>query len=299
MPDGKWDEVVRSRTIFARITPQQKLKIVEILKKQNEIVAVTGDGVNDILALKRADIGVAMGVRGSDVARDSSDIVLLDDNFASIVKAVRQGRRVFDNIKKSVKFLLAANVGEVFVVVLALLFGWPLIFLPLGILWMNLVTDSLPALALAVEPSEKDVMKRGARKDGLLAGIWPWILVAGILMVTSALFVFDFGLSNYSLEVARTMAITCAIFFELFFAFSCKSDESLFKTGLLNNMYLVYAVLISGGLHLLMVYSSLGNVFGFVSLTMNQLGISVLAGLSGLVVFELWKIGKSFSSRRR
>lgn len=299
LPDEKWDEVVKDRTIFARVTPQQKLKIVEILKQQHEIVAVTGDGVNDILALKKADIGIAMGIRGSDVARDSSDIVLLDDNFASIVKAVRQGRRVFDNMKKSIKFLLAANMGEVFVVIVGLLMGWPLIFLPLTILWMNLVTDSLPALALAVEPVERDVMKRQPRSDGLLSGIWQWILLAGVLMVVSSLLIFNYGLNNFGIEVARTMAISGAIFFELFFAFSCKSNKSLFKTGILDNKYLIYAVLISAGLHLLVIYTLLGSVFGFVALSLSQLGLSVLAGLGGLVVFESWKLVNGFVGERR
>jgi P-type Ca2+ transporter type 2C len=289
--DG-WYKIVKTKTIFARITPEQKLKVVEILKKQNETVAVTGDGVNDILALKRADIGIAMGIRGSDVARDSSDMVLLDDNFASIIKAIRQGRRVFDNLKKSIKFLLAANIGEVFVVMLGLIFGLPLVFLPLSILWMNLVTDSLPALALAVEPSEKDVMKRGPKNNNLLSGIWKTTLVAGILMVVAALWVFNYGLTNFGIDIARTMAITTAIFFELFFAFSCKSDSSLFKTGILNNKYLIYAVLISAGLHLIMIYTFFGKLFGFVSLTFPQLGISVLLGLMGLIVFEIWKLIK-------
>ena len=294
LDENGWYKIVRTKMIFARVTPQQKLKIVEILKKQNETVAVTGDGVNDILALKRADIGIAMGIRGSDVARDSSDMVLLDDNFASIIKAIRQGRRVFDNLKKSIKFLLAANVGEVFVVMLGLIFGMPLIFLPLSILWMNLVTDSLPALALAVEPSEKNVMKKGPKNDGLLSGIWKTILVAGILMVISSLWIFDYGLTNFGIDIARTMAISAAIFFELFFAFSCKSDSSLFKTGILNNKYLIYAVLISAGLHLLAIYSGIGSVFGFVSLTGKQLGMSVLIGMNGLIVFEGWKILKHF-----
>jgi len=289
LADDRWHDVVKTKTIFARVTPQQKLKIVDILKEQNETVAVTGDGVNDILALKRADIGISMGIRGSDVARDSSDVVLLDDNFASIVLAVRQGRRVFDNLKKSIKFLLAANVGEVFVVILGLLFGLPLVFLPLAILWMNLVTDSLPALALAVEPAGENVMKRGPKSDGLLSGIWKSILIAGVLMVMVSLFIFDYGLTNFGVDVARTMAISTAIFFELFFAFSCKSKESLFKTGILNNRYLIYAVLVSAGLHLLAIYTLLGGVFGFVGLTLSQLGLSVLLGLSGLVVFEVGK----------
>ena len=288
--ENEWYKVVRTKTIFARVTPQQKLKIVDILKKQNETVAVTGDGVNDILALKRADIGIAMGIRGSDVARDSSDMVLLDDNFASIIKATHQGRRVFTNLKKSIKFLLAANVGEVFVIILGLILGMPLIFLPLAILWMNLVTDSLPALALAVEPAEKNIMKHKPKSGGLLSGIWKSIVVAGFLLVSISLWIFNYGLINFGIEVARTMAISTAIFFELFFAFSCKSDLSLFKTGILNNKYLIYAVLVSGGLHLLAVYSGLGNVFGFVALTGWQLGMSVLLGMSGLIVFEGWKL---------
>lgn len=282
----RWDKVVRTATIFARVTPEQKLKIVETLKKQDEVVAVTGDGVNDILALKRSDVGVAMGKRGSDVARDSSDIVLMDDNFASIVNAVRQGRRVFDNLKKSMKFLLAANIGEVFVVLLGLIMGLPLIFLPLAILWMNLVTDSLPALALAMEPSEKDVMRRKPRNEELLTDIWGAIILAGILMVVSVFFVFNLGIANSGLGVARTMAISTAIFFELFFVFSCKANRSLFRDGILNNKYLVYAVLVSAGLHLGLVYSGAGAVFGFVGLGLKELGICVLAGLSGLVAFE-------------
>ena len=297
LPDDQWDSIVREKVIFARITPQQKLKIVQILKNQNETVAVTGDGVNDILALKKADIGVAMGMRGSDVARDTSDMVLLDDNFASIIKAVKQGRRVFANLKKSIKFLLAANVGEVFVVILALMIGWPLIFLPLAILWMNLVTDSLPALALAVEPAEKSIMKKKPKADGLLSGIWSWILIAGLLMVGSSLFVFSYGLNNFNLEIARTMAITTAIFFELFFVFSCKSDRSLFRTGILNNKYLIYSVLLSAVLQLAMVYTFAGKVFEFVPLTGGQLGLSVVAGLSGLVVFEGWKLVKLIKSK--
>jgi Ca2+-transporting ATPase len=294
LSDEKWDEVVRTKMIFARVTPQQKLRIVDTLRSQGEIVAVTGDGVNDILALKRADIGVAMGRRGSDVARDSSDMVLLDDNFASIIKAVRQGRRVFDNLKKSLMFLLAANAGEVLVVLAGLMFGLPLIFLPLAILWMNLVTDSLPALALAVEPAEKNVMKRGPKDDSLLAGIWGSIVLAGVLMVLSVLLVFNYGISHFGIDVARTMAISTAIFFELGFSFSCKSKKSLFATGILNNKYLIWAVLVSAGLHIALIYSVLGMAFGFVPLSFLQMGISVLLGLSGIVVFE---IGKFFSKK--
>jgi len=294
LDDKEWHDLVRTKTIFARVTPQQKLKVIDILKEQNETVAVTGDGVNDILALKRADIGIAMGIRGSDVARDSSDMILLDDNFASIVKAINQGRRIDDNLKKSIKFLLAANVGEVFVVAFGLFFGWPLIFLPLAILWINLVTDSLPALALAVEPAEIGVMKRKPSSDSMLTGIWRSIVLAGVLMVVTSLWIFNYGLTNFDIGVARTMAISSAIFFELFFAFSCKSNDSLFRSGIFNNKYLIYAILISAGLHLLALYTVVGSVFGFVALSGMQLGLSVLMGLSGLVVFEIWKLVRMF-----
>ncbi len=289
LDENKWDNIVKENTIFARTTPEQKLKIVEILKKQKQVVAVTGDGVNDILALKKADIGVAMGIRGSDAARDSSDMVLLDDNFASIVKAVKQGRVVFDNLKKSIKFLLAANVASLFVILIALILRMPLPLLPLAILWMNLVTDSLPALALAVEPGEEDVMERKPRKNGLLSGIWTWILVAGILNFISIIWIFTYGL-NFSLETARTMAVTSGIFFELFFVFACKSENSIFKTGILNNKWLLGAVGSSIVLHLIAVYTGLGKVFQFVPLTLGQWSWVLLASLSGLVVFEVWKL---------
>jgi len=285
----QWDEIVKDRAIFARTTPEQKLKIVEILKKQKQVVAVTGDGVNDILALKKADIGISMGVRGSDVARDSSDMVLLDDNFASIVKAVKQGRVVFDNMKKSIKFLLAANAADLFVILFALLMRFPLPMLPLAILWMNLVTDSLPAFALAVEPGEKGIMNRKPKKNGLLGGIWGWILVAGILNFIFIIWLFGYGLKS-NLEVARTMAVTTGIFFELFFVFACKSNSSLFKTGIFNNKWLFYAVGMSVGLHLIAIYTGLRNIFEFVPLGLGQWGLVLLASLSGLFVFEGWKL---------
>jgi len=291
LTESQWNDVVKNKTIFARVNPKQKLKIVEILKKQNETVAVTGDGVNDILALKKADIGIAMGRRGADVSRDSSDMVLLDDNFASIVKAVRQGRRVFDNIKKSIKFLLTANVDSTLVVLIALLVGLPLPFLPLAILWMNLVTDSLPALALAVEPAEKDIMEK-PKKGGLLTGIWLFILVGGFIGFLSSIGIFYYSLNFFGIETARTMAISTAIIFELFFVFTCKTDKSLFKTGILNNKYLIYAFIASFLIHIVALYTPLSKAFLFTPLTLVQFGIVIAASLSGLILFEIWKLIK-------
>jgi len=297
LPEEKWDEVVRTKTIFARMTPEHKLKVVDILKKQNEIVAVTGDGVNDILALKRADVGISMGIRGTDVARDSSDIVLLDDNFASIVGAVKQGRRVFDNIKKSIKFLLSVNVANTFIILTSLLIDMPLLFLPLALLWMNLVTDSLPALALSVEPMEDGIMERRSENRGLLYGIWGEILVAGIINFIMVIWLFNIANNNFGLDVARTMAVTSSVFLAMFLAFSFKSKKSLFETGIINNKYLIYAVLISTGLHLIAIYTNLGILLGFVALNGMQLSYSVLAGLSGIVIFEGWKLLNFFKRK--
>jgi len=296
LSEEEWARTVQKKNIFARVTPKQKLKIVEILKLQRETVAVTGDGVNDILALKKADVGISMGVRGSDVARDSSDIVLLDDNFASIVGAIRQGRRVFDNMKKSISFLLAVNAANIFIIIWSLLRDMPLPFIPLAILWMNLITDSLPALALAVEKEEKDIMRRGPSGQGILSEIWGTILFAGILNFLVVTLVYEWALDAYTLEVARTMAITVSVFFALFFIFSCKSKEILTFKRAFNNKWIIYTVLLSSVVHLTAVYTQLGTLFEYVPLDRTQLCISILLGIIPLIFFELQKYLRSILS---
>jgi len=287
----QFDKIVMEYIIFARVTPKQKLRIVEVLKQHNHTVAVTGDGINDLLALKKADIGIAMGIRGSDVVRDGADLVLLDDNFSSIINGIKEGRTVFENIKKAVKFLLATNVAGIFIVMFSFIIGLPLPLLPLAILWMNLVTDSLPALALGFEKSEDNIMKRKPSKNGLLKGIWKSVVVAGILNFIVCMVIFIYGL-NFSLDIARTMIITTAIMFELFFVITCKSSKSIFKDHVFDNKYLIGAILVSTALHMIAVYTVLGKVFGFVPLTLNQLLISVAVSSIGLVVFEGWKLIK-------
>ncbi|MEM4271805.1 MAG: HAD-IC family P-type ATPase, partial [Candidatus Pacearchaeota archaeon] len=237
LSDLEFNDAVKEKVIFARITPELKLRIIQVLKKQQEIVAVTGDGINDVLALKEAHIGVAMGIRGADVSRESSDIILLDDNFASIVKAVREGRRVYDNMKKSIKFHLAANVDEIMVVLFALILAFPLPLLPLAILWMNLITDSLPSLALTVEPAEENIMQRKPRdpKEGILKGISTFILIAGIIAFIMTILIFALNYKT-DLEKARTMALTVSVFCELFIVFSCRSREkNVWKIGFFSN----------------------------------------------------------------
>ncbi len=294
MSDKELYDNINNICVFSRISPEDKLKIINILKKRNEIVAMTGDGVNDALALKRADIGVAMGIKGTDVARDSSDIILMDDNFNSIVRGVEEGRRIFDNIKKSIKYLLAANFYELFFILLIILI-WRnpelLPLLPLQILWINLVTDSLPALALSAEPPEKDIMKRKPSKDGILKGMTHFIFFAGIvgLIIISIAFLMNAN----DIPKARTMVVTVSISYQMMLSFNCKSNKSFFNFS--GNKYLIYAVLISSALHLALLYSPLNSIFGFVHLTGYEWIQIIGLSFAGFVSMEILK---RFSEKR-
>jgi Ca2+-transporting ATPase len=261
MSDEELGKEIYDVAIFARISPGDKLRIVEVLKSKKEIVAVTGDGVNDAPALKKADIGIAVG-RGTDVAKDASDIILVDNNFASIVKSVREGRRVYDNIKKFVKYMLSANFDEIMLVMFGIFMGFPLILLPLQILWINLITDSFPALALSTEEAEGDVMKRKPKKEGILKGVVGFIILAGLLAFIISFVLFYLNIAD--LSKARTMAVTTGVIFEMFLVFNCKSSKSVFKSKW--NKYIVYAVLLSVFLHLLVIYTPISALFEFSSL---------------------------------
>lgn len=294
--DDELAEKLRNVKIFARVTPKRKLRIIEVLKKQGEIVAVTGDGVNDALALKRADIGIAMGIRGTDVARDTSDMILLDDNFASIVKAVEEGRRTDDNTRKFIKYLLSVNFAEIGIILFSILAKLPLPLLPLQILWINLVTDSFPALALGVEPAEEGVMQRKPRdpKEGILKGIIAFIIIAGLLAFLSKLIIFnwEYLLAGAAIAKTRTMVLTTGIMFEMFFVFTCRSDKSIFKLGLFSNKLLLYAVCIAITLHMIAIYTPLSVVFKLVPLGLaDWLKVIALSSI-GLVAFEIRKILK-------
>jgi P-type Ca2+ transporter type 2C len=279
--------------IFARTTPAQKLRITKLLQKKGEIVAITGDGVNDALALKAADIGIAMGIRGTDVARDVSDIVLVDDNFASLVEGVKQGRKTYDNIKKFTKYLLAVNFDEILLILMALFLKWPLPLLPLQILWINLVTDSFPALTLIFEKQE-NVMKTKPRKEkSILDNIWKFIIVAGVFAFIIAFAVYLIGMKKgFPIELTRTLVLTTTIIYELLFIYTCRSDDSIFKKGFFSNKWMNIAVLFSIAMHLVLIYTALGNFFGTVPLTLDNWLLILPFAVSGLIVFEVAKLFK-------
>jgi Ca2+-transporting ATPase len=289
--DEEFEKMVREKTIFARITPEIKLRIIKVLKNEGEIVAVTGDGVNDILALKEAHIGVAMGIRGTDVAKDVSDIILLDDNFTTIVHAIREGRRVYDNMKKSIKLHISANIDELLVVTSAIALSMPLPFLPLAILWMNLITDSLPSIALSVEKEEENIMKRGPinHSHHILNGIFKFIIIAGILSFagTIALFALNY---QADLEKARTMALTASVFCELFIALSCRSEtKPIWKLGIMSNKFMLIAIVAAGALQIAAIYSPLAAILGLKAISLGELGLSIAVSSLGFVFFEIAK----------
>lgn len=281
--------------VFARVDPSHKVRILEALQSKGEIVAMTGDGVNDAPALKKADVGVAMSITGTDVAREASDVVLLDDNFATIVRAIKEGRTIYDNIRKFVRYLLAVNFSEIFLIMVAILIKLPLPLLPLQILWINLATDSLPALSLGADPSEKDVMKRKPRNpsETILHRGLPFLITVGALAFATTFIVFliSFLWMKQPLEQARTMALSTSIMFELFFVFTMRSEKkTIFELGALTNKYMVGAVLISIVLHLVLIYTPLSIAFGLASIGIVQwlivLGFSIL----GFAIFELKKV---------
>ena len=275
---------IKKYSVFARVTPEHKVRIVKAWQKNGEIVAMTGDGVNDSPALKNADIGIAMGKNGTDVAKNASDIILTDDNFVTIVEAVKQGRNIYDNIRKAIHFLIATNIGEIVTIFVGLVLGLKSPLLAIQLLWINLVTDSLPAIAIGLEPPEKDIMERKPidSKKGIFAdGLWSKIILEGIMLGMLTLIAFSIGNKYYGLEVARTMAFISMGVLELVHCFNIKSEKSILKIGILENKYLIgsfiIGILVQG---IVVIIPSLAEIFNLVNLNRNQwlitLGISLL-----------------------
>ncbi|MBM3190225.1 MAG: cation-translocating P-type ATPase, partial [Chloroflexi bacterium] len=277
--------LVEEVPVYARVSPEHKVKIVEALKERGHFVAMTGDGVNDAPALKRADIGVAMGITGTDVSKEASDMVLLDDNFATIVNAIEEGRTIYENIRKFVKYIISSNVGEISLMLMAPLLGWPMPLTAVQLLWINLVTDGLPGLALGVEPADPSVMKRPPHppdESVLARGLGRYILWVGLLLgavCLSAQWIFSHTVEDA--RVWQTVVFTTLGLSQMGNALAVRSDrESLFRLGLLSNKPLLGAVVLTILLQLAVIYVPfLQHIFETAPLSAGQLGVCAL--LSG------------------
>ncbi len=302
MPDHEFTEKVEDITAYARVAPEQKLKIVKALQARHQFVAMTGDGVNDAPALKRADIGVAMGITGTDVSKEASAMILLDDNFSTIVQAVKEGRKIYDNIRKFIRYLLATNGGEIMTIFFAQILGFPIPLLPIHILWINLVTDSLPALALSVEPAEDDVMQRPPRnpRESIFAhGLGIQTIWVGALMAVLVL-----SVQYFSMDINgkwQTMVFTVLCFTQLANALAIRSDKkSLFQQGLLSNKSMLGAVALSILMQLAVIYiKPLNDIFRTQPLSTGEL--AACAGISAIVfaAVEIEKLVRRIMTARR
>ena len=273
IPESEFRRNIMKYSVFARVTPEHKSQIVKAFQSTGAVVAMTGDGVNDAPALKNADIGIAMGQNGTDVAKNASDMILTDDNFVTIVEAVKYGRTIFNNIRKAIHFLIATNVGEIVTIFLGLLIGMRSPLLAIQLLWINLITDSLPAIALGLDNPEKDIMNhkpRNPKKSIFADGLWGKIIVEGIMIGVLNLLAFSIG-RRYSLDVARTMAFVSLGLLELVHSFNIRSEESIFKTGIFQNKYLCLAFLGGALLQIIVVIvPSWAEVFKLTNLTTKQ-----------------------------
>ncbi|MEJ2241045.1 MAG: cation-translocating P-type ATPase, partial [Candidatus Bathyarchaeota archaeon] len=287
--DEDFTKIIEDVRVFARVSPEHKLRIVKTLKKIGHIVAMTGDGVNDAPAVKRADIGVAMGITGTDVTKEASDMVLGDDNFATIVNAVKGGRIIYDNIRKFIRFLIALNFTELLLIGSFALIGLPIPLLPVMILWLNLVTDGPPAMALSVDPPNDDVMQKSPRspKEGVLYGNLKFILASTLIQLVVEIIAFWWGFNiQGSIQKARTMVFAVACFYELVVIWNCRSEtRHAFRVGFFNNKALLAAIVISVFSTVLVIYTpALQFLFQTISLGLSDLILVILLSLSGFLL---------------
>lgn len=307
LSDEEFSEKINDYRVFARVSPEHKVKIVKAYKAHGNIVSMTGDGVNDAPSLKYADIGVAMGITGTDVSKGASDMILTDDNFTTIVHAIEEGRNIYNNIKKAVIFLLSCNLGEVITVFVSILFFWPVPLLPTQILWINLITDTFPALALGVDPGDKDVMKkkpRDPRESFFAEGAGVRAIIGGTLIGILTLAAFYFGLQEHGyslgstnipedvLTYSRTMSFVVLAASQLFYSLTMRnSTKSIFQIGLFTNKYLIGAIIIGFILQFgVITVPFLANAFNVHNLSLYDWGLVVLFALIPLAVNELIKV---------
>ncbi|MBL7148419.1 MAG: HAD-IC family P-type ATPase, partial [Nanoarchaeota archaeon] len=296
LSEEEFEKVVQRANIFARVTPKMKSKIIQTLQKQGEIVAMTGDGVNDAPALKSADIGISMGIIGTDVARESSEIVLTDDNFSSIVNAVEEGRTVFRNVRRTSFFLITTNVAEDITIVGALAIGAPLPMLPIQLLYLNLVTDTFTGIGLAMEPTHEDVLKvppKPKKEKILNRDLFPFLILIAVLMALGTIPLFLHYLPE-GIEKARTMAFASMSMFQIFNVFNMRSiKRSLFKIGIFKNKWVNLAVIASFVLMLAVLYVPfLQQIFQFVAISFKELLLVILITISIFVAGETYKLIK-------
>ena len=293
MSQHELEQNIMDYSVFARVSPEHKVRIVKAFQSTGAVVAMTGDGVNDAPALKNADIGIAMGKGGTDVAKNAADMILLDDNFVTIVEAVKQGRNIYDNIKKAIHFLISTNIGEIVTIFFGLVLGIKSPLLAIQLLWINLVTDSLPAIALGLEKEEENIMSRLPRnpKKNLFAdGLWWKIIIEGAMLGMFTLLAFSIGNRLYSVEVGRTMAFLTLGILELVHSFNIKSEESIFKIGIFENKYLIGALVLGVILQVIVVVvSPLAQVFSLVPLTGIQWLYTVLIAVAPIPIVEIQK----------
>jgi Ca2+-transporting ATPase len=293
MTERQLDEHVETIRVYARASPEQKLRIVKALQRKDHVVAMTGDGVNDAPALKSSDIGVSMGLNGTDVARQASDMVLADDNFATIVRAVEEGRNIYDNVRKAIKFLFSGNIGEVLAVFFGILLNLPLPLIAIQILWVNLITDSLPSLALGMEPPDKGLMKRKPRRrsEGIINRLMllDMALIGGIIGI-GTLGIFYVMLPS-GLDYARTMAFAALVVFQMWNVINCKAGEqTAFKTATFNNVFAWLAIVISFALLAAIIYIPFTRgLFGAVPLTLNDWGLILILTMPVFIIVEMRK----------
>ena len=293
IPQKELEKNIKEYSVFARVTPEHKVRIVKAWQHTGAVVAMTGDGVNDSPALKNADIGIAMGKNGTDVAKNASDMILTDDNFVTIVEAVKQGRNIYDNIKKAIHFLIATNIGEIVTIFMGLVLGMKSPLLAIQLLWVNLVTDSLPAIALGLEPAEKDIMKRkpiNSKKSIFADGLWNKIIIEGIMIGMFTLVSFSIGNKYYGLEIGRTMAFITIGLLELIHSFNIKSEESIFNMGILENKYLIGSFILGVIIQtIVVIIEPLADIFKLSQLNITQWIITILISILPIPIMELQK----------
>ena len=294
MPDGELDEKISKISVYARVSPENKIRIVDAWQRRGHVVSMTGDGVNDAPALKKADIGVAMGITGTEVSKDAASMILMDDNFATIIKAVANGRNVYRNIKNAIQFLLSGNMAGILSVLYTSVMALPMPFAPVHLLFINLLTDSLPAIAIGMEPAERDLLSEKPRdpKEGILTKkFMADIFVQGALIAVVTMVAFYMGLDQGGSALASTMAFATLTAARLFHGFNCRSKHSIFKIGFSGNWYSLAAF--AAGmvfLNLVLFLPVLKRLFLVSSLTSGQYGAIYLLAVIPTILIQCVKM---------